>query len=184
MNVFILDKDPVVSASYLVDDHVAFVTVGPNRPPIRSCKMAIEALQLLSCAHWFCVPDREEIMKGPRESWLAPYRPSHMNHPWAMAARFTTDAYRFVWEHAKAILIEHEFRSGKKMESVLEALVRLEEPPTRLTEGPWSIPVCRAGSDTVHVVSLDEAVDLYRKYYRHKIEKMPRYTRRETPGWA
>lgn len=184
MNVFPLHPDPVVSASYLVDDHVAYVTVCTKRPPLRSCKMALEACQLLSNAHWFGVVDRLDILRGPKENWLAPYRPTHMNHPWSVAARSSVEAYQFVWEHARAILNEHEYRTGKRMDTILRALEMLETPPKGLGSGDWKIPVCRAGLEPVYVDSLDEAVRLYRGYYRGKIEKMPRFTKRSRPEWA
>lgn len=183
MNVFILHEKPTTSVSYLVDDHVAFVTVGRGRPPIRSCKMAIEACQLLSCAHWFGVVDRAEIMRGPKELWPAPYKSSHMNHPWAIAARSSIDAYAFVWQHAKALLEEHEYRTGKRMESVCAALALLETPPQAIMHGAWKIPVCRAGSEPVYTSSMAEAVAMYRHYYGCKIERMPHYTRRDVPEW-
>lgn len=183
MNVFLLHTDPLTSASYLVDDHVAFVTTIPNRRPIRSCKMALEACQLLSSAHWFGVsPD---VRLGPKELWPAPYLPTHAHHPWAVAVRSSLDAYQLVWDHALAILLEHEYRTGgRQMDSILRAHTMLGSPPSTLQRIPWKIPVCRAGVEPVHVSTLEEAVFLYRQYYKSKIERMPRFTLRDVPSWV
>lgn len=184
MNVFILHPSPVVSASFLVDDHVAFVTTVAGRKPSRGCKMAIEAGQLLSAAHWFGVTDAKVLMQGPRELWPAPYKPTHQNHPWALSARSSVEAYRFVWAHGMALLDEHRHRTGKELDKVRAALVALETPPQWMRGGRWPIPVCRANSNTVYVATIEEAVRLYRRYYLQKIDKMPRFTNRNRPEWA
>lgn len=182
MNVFLLDSDPLLSASYLVDDHVAFVTTVPGRAPIRSCKMAIEACQLLSSAHWFPARTAADL---PRERWPAPYLPTPPNHPWAVAVRSSRHAYHLVREHAQALLLEHEHRTGRVMESVQAALDRLWEPPEWLESRGWRVPVCRAGIETLYVSGVGEAVPLYRAYYaEEKVKKMPRFTRRVVPSWA
>lgn len=54
MNIFYLDRDPVVAARYLADQHIL--------------KMQIESAQLCCAAHW-CNNSK------------APYKLSHKNHP-------------------------------------------------------------------------------------------------------
>lgn len=187
MNVFLLDPDPLTSSSYLVDDHVAFVTTVPGRAPIRSCKMAIEACQLLSNAHWlgFFPWERSRIINSPRDTWPAPYLPTHQNHPWAVAARSSRWAYLLVREHAQALLLEHEYRTGRTMASVQAALDCLWEPPEWLRPIPWHrVPVCVGGQPTRYVSSVELAVPLYREAYLDKIAKMSRFTNRPRPWWA
>jgi hypothetical protein len=171
MNVFLLHADPLVSAEYLVDDHCAFVTLGTGRA-IRGCKMAIEAVQLLCTAR-------------NKYGASAPYKPTHHNHPWARYAASGADAYQLVRDHALAILLEHEYRTGRTLPSVQAALAACMEPPCSMPKlSSELIPVCRGGGNIVHVRTLDEAVQLYRAYYRDvKISRMPRYTRRDMPQW-
>lgn len=183
MNVFLLDIDPIESVACYVDDHVAFVTVGHGRKPIRSCKMAIEACQLLSSAHWHYA-DKALLDTDDRSLWPAPYKPSHPNHPWAVAVRSSREAYLLVSEYAHAILLEHEHRTGKTMGGVQAALDRLNEAPEWLESCGWRVPVCRLNEPTVYVSSVREALPLYRQYYIGKIEKMPRFTGRACPSWA
>jgi hypothetical protein len=170
MNVFLLHSDPLISASFLVDDHCAFVTIGTR--VIRGCKMAIEAVQLLSTAR---------IKYGAS----APYKPTHQNHPWARYVASGSDAYQLVRDHAIAILLEHEHRTGRTLPSVQVALDACMDPPCAMpVHSAQLIPVCRGGGDIVHVHTLDEAIQLYRAYYHDvKIARMPRYTRREMPQW-
>lgn len=181
VNVFLLDSEPLDSASYLVDDHVAYVTTVPGRAPIRSCKMAIEACQLLSSAHWFGVAVHPHDI--PREDWPAPYLPTHQQHPWAVAVRSSRWAYCLVREHAQAMLLEHEYRTGRTMASVQAALDKLWEPPVWLESRGWRVPVCRTGLSTEYVQCVEEAVPLYREAYIAKIKRMPRYTKRHFPPW-
>lgn len=184
MNVFILDANIETSAQCLVDDHVAFVHTG--KAVIRSCKMAIEAAQLMSTAHWCDVPSTEwpAILAADPSTWPAPYKPTHVNHPWAKACR-NRAGYDFVWLHAMAILTEHTHRTGKEMESVRAVVEGLVDPPKGIYQASrFAIPVCRAGLEPVYVQTVNEAVALYRAAYLEKIAKMPHYTRREVPSWA
>lgn len=171
MNVFLLDLDTLTSASYLVDDHCAFVTM-PSGKVIRGCKMAIEAVQIL-CTVWH------------KQGLSAPYKPTHQNHPWVLYAGTGEDAYRLVRDHALAILLEHEHRTGKYLPTVQAALEQVLEPPPGIPEtSRYLIPVCMNGS-VVQVSTLQRAVELYREYYTSaKISRMPRFTKRDTPFWA
>lgn len=179
MNVFLLDLDPLGSAAAHVDDHVAYVTVASDRPPIRSCKMAIEGCQLMATVHWHGVP-----RNLPRESWPAPYLPTHERHPWTLAVMSSRHAYELVREHTQALLIEHEHRTGQAMAKVQTALDCLWEPPEWIESRGWRVPVCRAGLPTEYVSNVADAVKLYRAYYTaEKIARMPRFTRRQAPLW-
>ena len=169
MNVFLLDTDPLASVSCYADDHVAFVTVGEGRAPIRSCKMAIEAVQLLSTAR---------VANG----LSAPYKPTHAHHPWAVACgvRFI---YRLVEQYAWAMLLEHEYRTGKTLPTV-EATLRACGDSSGIPEGRPRIPIC-TNAATVWTTDLAFAISEYRRYYATvKVPKMPRFTGRECPEWA
>lgn len=186
MNVFLLDTDPLASVACYVDDHVAFVTVGAGRPPIRSCKMAIEGIQLLSTARWFpfSKDERKRLFDRPKSEWPAPYKPTHDHHPWAVAVRSSLWAYKLVREHAQAMLIEHEHRAGMPMAGVQAALDAVWQPPAWVDSCHWRVPVCRTGQPVEYVSSVAAAIPLYRRAYLDKIAAMPRFTGRECPAWA
>lgn len=176
MNVFLLDPDPYKSAESLVDDHCAYVTFPSSGRVIRSCKMAIEAVQLLCAVQSLCGEP-------------TPYKPTHIKHPWARFAGSSIDNYCFVRDHALAILLEHEQRTSKYLPSVQEALNGVWTPPdlskipadSKLEEGVF--PVC-TGDGWHPVRGLDVAVEQYRHMYAiRKIVHMPRYTGRSFPSW-
>ena len=168
MNVFLLDLDPIDAAACYVDDHCAFVTVGRGRPPIRSCKMAIEAVQLLSAAR---------VANGLPTL----YKATHAKHPWALACGVRS-VYRLVEEYAHALLLEHEHRTGRTLPTVEAALAACADS-SGIPAGEFRIPICTG--ETVWTSNLELAVDRYRRYYADaKITKMPRFTRRHVPEWA
>lgn len=186
MNVFLLDTDPLESVSYYVDDHVAYVTTGAGRKPIRSCKMAIEGIQLLSTAHWFPFSREERLalFDRPKSEWPAPYKPTHDHHPWAVAVRSSRAAYNIVREHVQAMLIEHEHRTGTPMAGVQADLDAVWEAPDWVGSHGWRVPVCRTGQPVEYVSSVANALPLYRQAYIDKVSKMPRFTGRTCPEWA
>ena len=88
MNIFILDENPEVAASYHCDKHV--------------CKMILEAGQMLCTAHWVAWMNRLDIKKsdfkrvrdlkaGLREEVplenQPPWSMTHMNHPCSIWTR-------------------------------------------------------------------------------------------------
>jgi hypothetical protein len=86
MNIFILDKDPVVAAQMQCDKHVV--------------KMILESAQMLSTA-------MDSIGLEP------PYRPTHKNHPCNVWARKSLENYQWLWRHADALGDEYTRRYGK-----------------------------------------------------------------------
>ena len=85
MNIFYLDKDPVIAASYHADKHVV--------------KMILENAQMMSTVLH---------LKG----YCSPYKPTHKHHPctvWAM----NEDNYAWIYELFVALLNEYTIRYGK-----------------------------------------------------------------------
>lgn len=86
MNIFVLDKDPVIAASYMCDKHIL--------------KMCLESAQML------CVAVSEVQA-------YSPYKLTHRNHPctkWAGASKQNAE---WLLTHLSAILDEYERRYGK-----------------------------------------------------------------------
>jgi len=86
MNIFILDKDPVIAAKYCCDKHVV--------------KMIVESVGLLSNAMWSIVG-------------YGPYKKSHYNHPCSIWARSSLENYQWLWLHCHALGKEYTERYNK-----------------------------------------------------------------------
>lgn len=87
MNIFAIHQCPIQSARELPDVHVN--------------KMLQECVQLLSTAH--------AVLDGHTESCA----PTHTNHPCAIFVRENSKSYMWVLEHAKALMEEYTYRTGK-----------------------------------------------------------------------
>lgn len=86
MNIFVLDKDPLVAATYHNDKHVV--------------KMVVESLQLLSNAH---------NISGVN----GPYKLTHKNHPCSIWTLNSLDNYKWLVNLFGALLAEYTFRYNK-----------------------------------------------------------------------
>lgn len=87
MNIFATSECPIESAQALCDTHVN--------------KMLQESIQLLSVAHF----ELDGIQRGTK--------PTHKNHPSAIFTRESKQNYLWVLEHAKALMVEYTYRTGK-----------------------------------------------------------------------
>jgi hypothetical protein len=97
MNIFYIDKDPIVAAQQLSDPHIR--------------KMQIESAQMCCTAHW--------AVGG-----TAPYRKAHLNHPSTIWTRQSIQHYDWLVEHGLEICREFTLRYDKhhKTQDVLEWL--------------------------------------------------------------
>lgn len=86
MNIFVVDRDPIVAARMLNDKHVV--------------KQTLETTQLLSGA---------QIMMGREVT----YKLTHKNHPCSQWVRSSRENYIWTWEHGKALCSEYTHRYGK-----------------------------------------------------------------------
>lgn len=84
MQVFVLDKDPVLAARYHCDKHVV--------------KMIVETCQLLCTAHH---------LHGSEQP---PYRKTHVNHPCAIWARESRANYDWLIQLGFALSDEYTLR--------------------------------------------------------------------------
>jgi hypothetical protein len=110
MNIFFVDRDPVIAGRSLCDVHTV--------------KMIVESAQLLSTAR---------LSVGQE----APYKATHIKHPCAIWARSRTQNYKWLVEHLRALCAEYTQRYGKThaTEKHLAALAA----PIALPEG-WTEP--------------------------------------------
>lgn len=96
MNIFYLDRDPMLAAQYQCDAHVV--------------KMIVESAQLLST----CYADGTY------------YRHTHINHPCAIWVRKSRDNFSWLLRHAIALCEEYTRRYGKthKTEELLRRMTQ------------------------------------------------------------
>lgn len=90
MNIFVLDRDPMVAARYHCDKHVP--------------KMVLETAQMLCTAR---------IEHGLD----APYKPAHRNHPCTKWVGQSLGNYMWTWCLGMGLGLEYEKRFGKTHKS-------------------------------------------------------------------
>ena len=136
MNIFYLDSDPKIAASYHNDVHVI--------------KMLLECAQLLCTA---------QVYFGNEDKAL--YRKTHVNHPCSIWIRESADNYRWLYELFINLEREYEARYGKTHMSYRKLRDVVMIPPPEIPEiGPT--PVRLAMPDQYKT---SDAVESYRRYY-------------------
>ena len=155
MNVFYLDKDPVLAASYHCDKHCV--------------KMIVESAQLLSTAHRLLDED---------DAHSNLYKVAHKNHPSTRWTRSSEDHYVWLYELFRNLSIEFSNRydkvhlSWKKLGFILDSL------PKNIKKNGWvDPPQCMPD-----YCKQSDTVEAYRTYY--KSEKASFCTwKTQTPTW-
>ena len=162
MNIYFLDKDPVVAARMSCDKHV--------------CKMIIESAQMLSTAHR--ILDGEEYtdktkngrkikrwrLKNSNEEAIF-YKASHIKHPstvWVMQS-----AYNYRWLYVHMLELNEEF---KKRYNHTQDHMTIRKLKDILNHPPKNIPLGQIGTDPTPAMPDEckipgDVVGSYRKYY-------------------
>ena len=171
MNIFNLDKDPVICAEMHIDKHVV--------------KMPIEYAQLMSTAHrvldgelylgktinnrnikrWRLSDERENVL----------YKASHINHPSAIWVRESVENYLQMYKLYKATLAEYTTRYGKCYGS------HLSHQTVLITDGherQRCLSVC-----LITVSKTGNPILAYRKYYIREKKGFATWKGREIPEW-
>jgi hypothetical protein len=116
MNIFHVDRSPVVAAQALCDVHVV--------------KMVVESAQLLSTAqHTFGL--------------AAPYKPTHRKHPCALWVQEGVENYLWLLDHLKALCVEYTARYKRKHSTERHLWDLMHVPtdiPIRWTSPPQAMP--------------------------------------------
>ena len=162
MNIFFLDKDPVIAARMSCDKHV--------------CKMIIESAQMLSTAHR--ILDGEEYtdktkngrkikrwrLKNSNEEAVI-YKASHIKHPstvWVMQS-----AYNYRWLYLHMLELNEEF---KKRYNHTQDHMTIRKLKDILNHPPKNISLGQIGTDPTPAMPDEckipgDVVGSYRKYY-------------------
>lgn len=162
MNIFYLDRDPVLAAQYHTNKHVI--------------KMVLETAQLLSTAHRVVdgidnkLPDTDTRFKPDRDDVL--YLATHISHPSAVWARATVGNYMWLYALFLALLQEYTHRYGKT-HACNKLKDYLRYPPAKIVGSSFSDPPF-CGPREIWTDNLDSRpsiVECYRLYYAtHKID--------------
>lgn len=136
MNIFVLDMEPRVAASYHVDKHVP--------------KMIVESAQLLSTAH--------HILDGEKP---AIYKISNKNHPCNIWLRQSKSNYQWLWNLTVGLVDEYHVRYGDRVHKTETILNLLQEPPVHAPDVGLT-PFAQAMPDEF---KRSCAVEAYRGYY-------------------
>ena len=155
MNIFVLDSDPEIAASYMCDKHVI--------------KMLLESYQLLStCCRFF----------GDTNTEL--YRSTHINHPSSKWIRESKDNYLWLKTHAEALQREYYNRYTKYHASHLRCSKAVKTPP----EGIPDIGLTKFALAMPDKYKSDDPIHSYRLYYIREKARFARWTTpSKVPDW-
>lgn len=180
MNVFILDKDPVVSAQLQCDKHIV--------------KMIVESAQMLSTAHRMLDGDLE---RRPSKSgktivkyWRMPdwrentlYKAVHMYHPCSVWTMKSNNNYNWHWIHFAALCDEYKYRYEKVHATDTQLRDVLKTLPENIPVGPMT-PQPLAMTSNPECMDPNNIVESYRKFYQTKQQRFKMaWTKRKIPDW-
>jgi len=179
MNIFYLDKSPVLCAQWMVDKHVV--------------KMIVETAQMLSTAHR--VLDGTQIIQsyeksngkiGSRKHMLLVderepilYKATHANHPSSVWARTSVQNYNWLVEHMYALGSEYTYRYGKTHATITKLAYLLQSPPYGLQKQGWTEPPSCMPDE----FKTSDVVANYREYYKTAKAHLHSWKKREKPDW-
>jgi hypothetical protein len=166
MNIFFLDKDPILAAKYQCDAHVV--------------KMIVETAQILSTAQHILTDEPLKIDEA------SIYRITHKHQPVSVWCRSNCANYGWTCRHGLALCQEYTYRYGKKHKSQDVIEYCYTNYPMKLSiESEISPPAQVMPEIYQDESTIDGAVRAYRKYYKEfKLHTMRcRWTKREKPEW-
>lgn len=177
MNIFYLDRDPVLAAQMQCDQHVI--------------KMILESAQLLCTAHRILdgtTAKAIEIFDTIHSPTQGLYKIAHKNHPSAIWARDRQANYNWLFTHMKALMAEYTYRYDGKHHKSEFLLEYIESCPKALMtcKLPFTPPPQCGMSDEYKG---DDTVLAFQQYYVfEKITmsagKGPQWGKtREAPDW-
>ena len=158
MNIFYLDRDPIIAAQMMCDKHVV--------------KMILESAQMLSTAHR--VLDGDEYAN---ETGL--YKLAHKNHPSTIWVRSSNEHYAWLYKHMIALMKEYTYRYGKH-HATERLIVPLKQQPKYITvSGYIDPPQCMPDQ-----CKKEDTVTSYRTYYIIEKVKIATWNKkRSAPKW-
>ncbi len=181
MNIFILDKNPIIAAQSQCDKHVV--------------KMIVESAQMLSTAHRMLdgYVEKRPSKSGKRMIgyWVHPnanrentlYKAVHHSHPCTIWTMESADNYNWHYIHWTALCTEYNWRYNKKhnTQSLLEEI--LSQPPKNIPKIKQT-PFALAMKHEPQCMYPDDPVRSYQEYYQTKQDRFQmNWTKRQIPEW-
>jgi len=179
MNIFILDKDPVIAAQMLCDRHIP--------------KMIVESAQMLSTVHRLLdgTPEKRPSKSGKTiqtyysfgdERDDLYYLAVHKYHPcttWTMESKGNYDWH---YNHFVGMAEEYEYRRGKQHATFVKLGKLLEKAPINIPQAGLT-EFAQAMSHYPDCMVKGDAVKAYRNYY-HVAKPFATWTwKRPAPTW-
>jgi predicted O-linked N-acetylglucosamine transferase (SPINDLY family) len=158
MNIFYLDRDPVICAQYHCNKHVV--------------KMILETAQVLSAAHRLVdgIGDEDEVL----------YKLTHKNHPSTVWARENESNYNWLYRLFLELCVEYTYRYDKTHATYTRLNHILKIAPNNISKNKmfFAPPQCMPDE----YKSMD-TVKSYRAYYVGDKARMLQYKDRPIPSW-
>ena len=163
MNIFVLDKDPIISAQMQCDKHVV--------------KMPLETAQML-CSVWHRYGSADRV----------PYKEAHKNHPCTLWAGNDAYNYDWLWQHGMELCFEYTRRYNKihRCQQVIMELTidnvgfAFEHMSRQGQPHPQAMP----DEYKVSYGSLADTVTAYRQYYANEKKDIAKWEKsRPMPEW-
>lgn len=180
MNIFILDKNPVLAAQMHNDVHVRKMIVESGQMMSTNYRMLNGTMEKRPSAsgktmqkHW--VLDNECL-----EELL--YKTVHINHPCTIWMRESQAHWDWHLEFFNALCDEYTYRFGKvhETDNKLREVFNNLDPNISKKEFTGFVT---AMDQYPHCVVLGDVVQSYRNYYVDQKLKFTTYTKREAPEW-
>jgi hypothetical protein len=127
--------------------------------------MILESAQMLCTAHW-------------QGGSMAPYKPTHINHPCSIWVRESLDNYNFLCKLAMALCKEYTKRYNKihKTQKVIEWCIKNKPKISSLGLTKFAQAMPDEYKDK-------NPVKAYRNYYINEKKSFLRYTNSKIPKW-
>lgn len=173
MNIFYLDKDPVLAAQYHCDKHVV--------------KMTLETAQILCAAQNKALTFKESEDRGL-------YKSTHKHYPSTLWAQQREKNYEWTYKLFEALLTEYKFRFNKTHASsflcdALRQTPQIVQPYMSVKFFPPSVAMPEEfylsnGRKPVKERALVSSLHSYRNYYANGKKHLLTYTKRDVPDWV
>ena len=167
MNIFVLDKDPIISAQMQCDKHIV--------------KMPLETAQML-CSVWHRYGSADRV----------PYKEAHKNHPCTLWAGDDAHNYDWLWRHGMELCFEYTRRYNNihKCQAVIMDLTidnvgfAFEHLTRQGQLHPQCMPDEYKCASPFNGGRADDAVLAYRKYYVNDKKDIAKWNKtRPMPDW-
>lgn len=169
MNIFYLDHDPEIAASYMIDAHVS--------------KMIVESAQLLATAY-----SLDQLIDAPKTEKGNPRKHFNPKHGCAIWTRASLDNWMWVLNHATALYKEHLYRKGN-LHFCYEFIDWCRDNVPQFDSNELTKPYYAFGKQYPELFEISDEVEAYRKYYildkqvDNRGKWMMKWTKREIPAW-